>query len=89
MYALARSYVNPDRVAFVVVALFVFFAVRPRLEGAAAAAAHNYIGGVIGASEDRRRSFCGGPLRSVPFTFSSFDNRATRRINLPPVMSAT
>ena len=74
--SLARSYVNPDRVAFV--------AVRPRLEGAAAAA-HNYIGGVIGASEDRRRSFCGGgPLRSF-----SFDNRATRRINLPPVMSAT
>ena len=37
--------------------------------------------------ERARRSFCGG-LRFAPFTFS-FDNQATPRINLPPVMLAT
>ena len=79
-YALARPYVNPEGVVFVAVVLLL--SIFPVL---VSEARHTITQRDWG--ERARRSFCGG-LRFAPFTFS-FDNQATPRINLPPVMLAT
>ena len=79
-YALARPYVNPEGVVFVAVVLLL--SIFPVL---VSELRHTITQRDWG--ERARRSFCGG-LRFAPFTFS-FDNQATPRINLPPVMLAT